>query len=332
MVSTALLTAPAWCQLPPTDASKQIRLTYERGSDAQDCPDVDSLRDELAARLGYAPFSDDAEVRIVTSIARRGPSLRATIRRTDRGGKSSTRVLESSTGDCEELVHAVAVAIALSVDPLATPRDPDPTPPPAPVDPPDPAPDPTPERSAPPAPVVIAPAPAAPAPSTPFVPSWLCVQAGGFVDLGIAPSLLPGISAQFAYERGALSMGAEARVDLPVTSTVDGAEATTSMVAGTLLPCVHHKGLDGCVSVLLGSLQTEGKGFDAPERDRAFKAAAGIRGGYRLDLGRSVFVHPHGELLAVFTRTTLFADGRAVWVSPPIAARLGAELGVILPL
>ena len=74
-LAATLLAAPgASAQTSPTAV-----LRYERGADAAQCPDVQGLRDTVAARLGYDPFRDAAPTTVRASITRHRRRLRGRV-------------------------------------------------------------------------------------------------------------------------------------------------------------------------------------------------------------------------------------------------------------
>ena len=146
------------------------------------------------------------------------------------------------------------------------------------------------------------------------------------------PASTAGLSGRIGLRHRWYSAALEARGDFPRTATLDHARASTSLTAGSLVPCVHGHWAHGCAVLLLGSLRTEGHGLDAPQRDQAFTAAAGIRLGAELPLAGGLFLEPQVEALSRLTKTTLVADGASAWVSPVLAFRLGMAIGFRFPL
>src|SRR5262245_13665586 len=78
-----------------------IRLSYDRDARATSCPDERQMRDLVAARLGYDPFTQAAEQSIAISIRREGGGLRADVEIRDRDGQvTGSRRLDSTRSDC----------------------------------------------------------------------------------------------------------------------------------------------------------------------------------------------------------------------------------------
>src|SRR5688500_17870579 len=62
------------------------RLTYARGAGAEGCPEELTVRQAVAARLGYDPFFAAADKTIVARILRNREELRATVELVDDRG------------------------------------------------------------------------------------------------------------------------------------------------------------------------------------------------------------------------------------------------------
>ena len=61
--------APVRVQIQP-DEAPEIRFRWELGTGAESCPGEDALRDAVAARLGYFPFTKGADRSLVASVTR----------------------------------------------------------------------------------------------------------------------------------------------------------------------------------------------------------------------------------------------------------------------
>lgn len=128
--------APVVVQIQP-DEAPEIRFHWELGIGAEACPSEDALRDAVAARLGYFPFTRGAERSLTAAITRNGDALIGSIRLEDAAGELiGERTLEGEAGDCLELSRALELAIAIAIDPTvitrpkAPPAEPAPPPPP----------------------------------------------------------------------------------------------------------------------------------------------------------------------------------------------------------
>jgi hypothetical protein len=111
-------------------AEMPARLVYERDAAAPGCPDEGVLRAEVAKRIGFDPFTDDAPRTIVCRVARLGHGLRARIEVGADGDRPrATRELFSKQDDCHELAEAVVVALSIAINPLVSPTRADGVPP-----------------------------------------------------------------------------------------------------------------------------------------------------------------------------------------------------------
>jgi len=314
--------------------ARTAKLTYSRGASASDCPDIDVIRAGVAARLGYEPFDDRAEVAVSASVSRSGHALEARIQIAGADGKSAAeRKLVSRQSDCLELASAMELAISIAIDPLAgnrlRPSQPVASPAPAPAAPS--APPPPPEvivvrEAAPPA----AAAPIRPAPAAPVV---FQVRLGGLGTVGSAPAASVGGSVQASARRGWLSIGLEGRGDRASTTTLDfnGApvgEMQTSLLLGALVPCAFRGVLEGCALVAAGAIRASARGLDMPQQVSAPFVAVGARVGVELPLGSILSAGVHADLLAPVTELVLRVSGQPVWTSPAISGSLGLTIGV----
>ncbi len=112
-------------------AAPTSRLVYSRSTDAASCPDEQVLRRAVAARVGYDPFFAWATRTIVAGITRRDVAFVATVDMVDDQGVSHGARELRTTGECGELLDAVALAIAIAIDPQSLSRTGPPPSPPA---------------------------------------------------------------------------------------------------------------------------------------------------------------------------------------------------------
>jgi hypothetical protein len=333
-VATFLLLASLASVAPASAAApRTAKLTYSRGPGASDCPDVDVIRAGVAARLGYEPFDDRAELLVSATVNRNGRVLEAKIEIAGADGKSTAeRKLTSRQSDCLELASAIELAISIVVDPLAGSRqrsDPPAPPPPAP-----------PPVSPPPQVIVVrepAPPPALPRPSpAPRVPTVVQVRLGGLGTVGSAPAASVGGTVQASVRRGSFSIGLEGRGDLGTTTDLDfnGArvgDIEASLLMGTLVPCASRGVLEGCALLSAGELRASARGLAMPQQVTAPFLAVGARVGLEVPLGSILSAGAHADVLAPITETVLRVSGQAVWTSPAISAALGLTIGARFP-
>src|SRR5262249_43222302 len=115
--------AVALLSSPLALAGEPSRLVYVRGEGASTCPNESTLRQAIAARIGFDPFGAGArpsarEVRVI--IDRRAGGLTAIVEvRGEDGALEGERSIESSASSCEELASAVVVTVSVALDPSA---------------------------------------------------------------------------------------------------------------------------------------------------------------------------------------------------------------------
>lgn len=325
-VTTSLAAAPV----------RTARLTYSRGAGASDCPDADVIRAEVAARLGYEPFDDQAELAVLATVSRVGRTLEARIEITDATGRTSAeRKLSSRQSDCTELASAMALAIGIAIDPLGSsrPKSDPPAPPPSPPAPPAPAPPP-------PAVIVVreqAPPPVQSKVEVPAtVPTTFQVRLGGLGAIGSAPAAVVGGMVQASARRGSFSVALEGRGDLPSSTELYAGpvrlgEMQASLLIGSLVPCAHRGVLEGCALLSGGAIRASGRDLPDSRQVSAPFLAVGARVGVDVPLGGVLSAGIHADVLAPITETILRVSSVAVWTSPPISAALGLTIGARFP-
>jgi hypothetical protein len=314
-VATPVAAAPA----------RSARLTYGRGAGAADCPEVDVIRAGVAARLGYEPFDDHADLLVSATVSRSGRTLEARIQIGGAGVAAAERRLVSRQSDCLELASAMELAISIAIDPLAGSRPrPSPAAPPA---------GPPPAPPAPPATVVVRepPPPATPAPAPrsapPSAPLAFQVRLGGLGAIGSGPAAALGGTVQGSVRRGPFSVGLEGRGDLSSTASLRAGEMQTSLLMGSLVPCAFRGVLEGCALLAAGVIRASGLDLvDARQVSAPFVAAGG-RVGVEVPLGSVLTGGIHLDVLAPITQLVLRVSGEPVWTSPPITGALGLTLG-----
>lgn len=294
----ALMLASSPPALPgPNPIERTARLHYVGH---ESCPDEARLRQLVIARLGYDPFRPDAELTIDASIERE-LGLRALIALSRAGQSIGQRALTHPGPDCEPLMHAVALAISLSIDPLAQVR-----PKPA-------APEP------PPAPVASTPAPMPP--ESAGLSTHIGAGMGAAISALPAPSWGPTGSVRLAGER--FSVGLDGRIDLPVTTAAGGGRVETSLATGALVFCTREGGLSGCVLGQGGAFQSTGRELAEVRRPTQPYAALGLRAQAEWPPGGNYAVRLQADLLAPLVRPVLLVDGAEVWNAPAVSAGLG---------
>ena len=103
---------------PPAAARTSVRLDYTRGPGAGQCPDRDAVREEIARRLGFDPFSERGERTLRCEIRADGPGLRAQIDVQDAVRRAAgQRVLSGRRADCTDLVPGLLLVLTVAATP-----------------------------------------------------------------------------------------------------------------------------------------------------------------------------------------------------------------------
>jgi len=315
------------------EETRRARLEYVVEAGIPDCFDAAELKDAVAARLGYVPFSDDAPLSLRARVRRNAAGLTAELKVKDESGERN-RSLGSATRDCQELSRSLALAISVAIDPMSLMR--------APASPPTEAP-PAPAASE--TPPVAAPAseappatPAAAPPPTPPVsktatPSdaearwrlrWL---ATGHAALFTLPSPTGGASLGFGLRRRAIWADLELRYDLPGSKSADaGGSVKASLLAGALAACHGGRYLGVCALGLVGRLAGEGHEVDEPKQASSLLAGGGLRATLEVPISSSISLRAHVDGLYIATSTRLELRGRSVWETSPVALVPGVGL------
>lgn len=323
LIVEARADAPAVAPADPGASS--VQLVYVRGSGTELCPDEETLRDDVGARLGYDPFDAEAKTKVIARITRESGALRGLVEVVDgEGSVTGSRVLSSTKNDCTELASAMSLTISMVIDPLGKSRPSasastsSPPPPPPKVE-----------------PRVIAPSPKGNGVDDTGAASFdRDARAGkrlrlGLVAvsaLGFSPRVEYGASASIGLGFGSFSIDLEGRRDLPVTMPLGRGDATTSIFLATLAPCLHRGVFVGCALISAGSLQARGGGVDHPSTRGGFFSGLGVRGGVEWSVAPSLALVARVELLAPLVHTTLKLDGEEVWSTPALTASAGAGL------
>lgn len=289
------------------DRPERVRLTFS--SDEKSCPDQRALETSIAARLGYAPFEPSAKPEVRTRIVRRGSGLTGTVEAYDASGvRTGRRVFDSPTADCTELASSIELAITISIDPLALDR---PAPPP-------PAPAPAP-----------APPPPPPQPGEPVHFSAATWVSG---DLGFSPELNGSLALQISIRYRALEVLAEGWAEFPSATriTENGSQigtAHTELLSGSVLVCGVYRFIGVCAAGGIGALQVSSDIHGLATRETVALPLAGARLRGIFELGR-LSLQPFIEADFVLDRVTVETGHTTVWVTPPIAGRLGLALSL----
>jgi hypothetical protein len=291
--------APAFADMP-----RPLRLDYQRLEGAAACADAAAIRAGVTSRLGYDPFSEEASDRMRVTIRERHHLLEARIELVDAQGElAAGRRLAARGRDCGELTEAVELAMAIAIDPvLAGP--------------------------APPAEKPLAQASA----SALGPPLRTEVDAGMLGSLGWLPAANLGLRAGVRLRGEVLSLGLEARADLPAAKPLRAGEASGWLLAGTLLPCMHLRAASACALATAGALHVAGqRGLANPRQATLPYLGFGFRLAALLPIGERASLALHGDVTAPVTEARLTVDGEVVWRSPTVALTLGLGMAYRFP-
>jgi hypothetical protein len=315
--------ASAFAEVP-----RPVHLDYERQDGAALCPDDAAIRAGVAARLGYEPFRDQADDHLRATLRQAGHVLEARIELTDAHGKlKAERRLVSRNRDCAELASSVELAIAIAIDPVGS------APPRSGEEPPASSTAGAAEAGAP-RDGDSARAEATTPPSgssSAWPPIATRVEAGLLGGLQSAPAANLGFQAGAGLQSGAVSLGLEARVDLPASAPLRVGEASASLLVASLVPCAHAGMVAACVLVTGGAQRVAGHGLLDSRRATLPYLGFGVRLAFALPITARMSLALRGDVTAPVTETKLTVDDSVVWTSPPVAFTLGLGVAIRFP-
>jgi hypothetical protein len=308
-------------------ATAASRLVYARSDAAARCPDEQALRTAVKQRLGYDPFFPWAERTIVIDVGENAGKLRARLESIDADGIArGQRELDAAVDDCAELIASLAIAISITLDPMAAAPENAKTEPPAP-----------PDEPPPPAPAVVPPPPRHDAPSrevpraAPSATTW-AARLGPLVAVGAEPGASLGGRAGVVATRGSLGAFAEMRVDAPSSIGAPSGGSAHSMLWGASLgPCLREGFASGCALLFAGSLYAYGSGLERSRGESMFYAAAGARLEGTFALFSKIDVVLHVDGLKTLTEATLTLRNQEAWRTPGFSAAAGAAASIRFP-
>jgi hypothetical protein len=301
LLAAALLTlAPAEAHGKDPPPQIALRLSYIRGPGAQHCPSKETFRDEVAAKLGYDPFTPDAPERVVITLTSgaRGSKVTVAFNEAARAHVWDDKTLAISDYNCAALVAGAALYLTIQFLPFqsppstAAPPAPSPPVPPKVEQPPAPAPmppkvEPTPPRSE---------RLRSPLPPPPRRGAVRLAASSGF-GLGVAPA---DVAAVLSLEgggewrltpdwilSGALGVLYSPRASAPMpVELMSGADVKlgTTLITSVLAPCLHMRILSswvfGCTGLELGRLSRKvtinGRSWDEGASWAAFQPRLGV--------------------------------------------------------
>jgi hypothetical protein len=266
------------------------------------CPDADSLKSGISAKLGANPFVDGGGIGIKATIEHTEAGWSASVQREEAATSIGGQKLHSDSPDCHEISEALEFAISLMLDALRPP------PPRQPV------------RAAPP-PTELK---ASGEPEKSQGPTAL-VGVGFASTFGATPSPAPGVAFVADVRWNRFSLELEGFVSIPTTTQLSENQVQSSLYYGALVPCWRLSPFGVCGVLDLGTARTSADGGPAAD---TFFAAAGARGYFDLDLGQHFMLRATIDLLASMTQNALVLNGVTAWNPPPIAASAGLIAGI----
>lgn len=302
-------------------AAPSARLVYVREKGAEECPDEAAVRAAVSTRLGYDPFSPDAQATLFAEVTREASTYHARIKLVDDANVvRGARELDHTGPRCADLVDAMALTISIAIDPRSL-TGPAPEPEPAPALPTAPAPAPVPGPAAPPPAAAAAPAPVP-------VPLELVASLSPTVSFGSAPAPAVGLVGGVGVAHRPFGVWLEARGDLPASRDVTLGTVSTSFVAGTIAPCLLRGVFFGCGVVTAGRLVAEARGIRAPRTDHALHALAGARLGVAEPLTNTLDLRVNVDVFYTLTPQLLRIDARDAYELPRLSAQVGLGLAL----
>jgi len=301
-----------------------VRLVYQRDPGAESCPDEEVLRAEVARRVGFNPFKEDANRVIICRIDRIGHGLRVRIEvENDVERPRSSRELVSKRADCQELSEALQVALSIAIHPVvyAVPIDPEK------------------EEEAAPAeskpvqredPKIVPPLARDPAGTLVAAPPpqpdiELLVGAHGAVAAGLNPGLAYVATIDIGLTGRRYSTEADVRLVAPSSVAVGRGSLRIWQWSALLATCAHQGAFSACLLGSGGMIYGTGVGFAISEKSNSPQLSAGARGAVDYPFaGRRLRLHAAIDLTAALTRTHFTVGGIDAWVSP----RAGAVLAI----
>lgn len=315
-----------------------VSLDYAGGAG---CPDVDDFAALVTTRLGYDPFVDGAPDRVLVRVVSRSGALEGRIEWRDGEGKwAGDQSVPVASNDCHHLSRALAAALAVQIQLMATTREPDAaTGSPQTMDH-------APEASAPlPAsrPPVVSTSPieppAAPRGREPPPDSAkhgprpvFAMGVGSSVGVGMSssPVLLGRVIGALAWQQ--LSVELDAEVSVPTTTRrADGAGFSQQHLLAGAAACAMPSRWRACLLGKAGEVRMAGEDIDRPNAAVVPVVEVGARLGITQVVGRRFVVAAHADGLANVIRWRATLDQVPVWTAPRFSTVIGVDAVVRLP-
>jgi hypothetical protein len=305
MLSGCALSSVASADARPPSA----QLNYQIEPGAETCPSADTLKAAVQARLGYDPFSPQADEVVEVSVRREHGRYVALVSiHLPDGSLRQREPLTSSATDCSEIASTLALAISIAIDPLTFVR---------------PASTAVEENDSPPSPVVNSPVEEKLPPSPTKAGLGWEAGVGATGSLGALPSASAGLMLFGGAATRVLRLDVEGRYDFPASKNgPEGSAVHGSLLLGTLTPCWTPRPASFCALASVGALPGEGSGVDNRATADAFYAALGVRAGVELPTTGRVRGRLQIDAYFPLRSTTLRVVGTNVWTSPAVFGTL----------
>lgn len=324
--------------------STAAELRYALGPGMEVCPDQSFVEDHVKARLGWDPWHQPAEVVFDVEVQGSGRAKVAVLQQRNAQGRSlGHRQFRSEGGDCDALMHSVAMAISIVLDTFELARVPEEKPdePPPPVQP-EPAP------PVPPVPARVQPPPPRRSPPMPKVekagPPWwrrlgwrgdvhYLAEAGSLVSVGMQPSPTVGGMVSAGLQLDRLSLSLESRAMLPSIQPASVGRVYMGTLSLGAVPCVHGTVWRGCMVTSVSTTVLRAARQASVDRTHSEWAALGPRLVLQVPLRWGLVVGALVESQARVPRLVL-REARTtdtLWESPPVLLTGGLFAGGDLP-
>jgi hypothetical protein len=339
--ATALVATSATSATIARAEDSSITLTYETAKSATTCPDENTFRGLVAARLGRDPFVSAGVRKLVVEFERLGNQV---VGRLDLSGDSDAkavkRSLRTNAEECFELATSMALVVAVAIDPSAltgstpagtTPKPAEPSAPP-------------PKTPEPEARATATPAPETPRPPEPPESSGgkLRFELGGLVAVGVVPATAAGARAGAGLDFGTWSVHVGGTFVSARSRDNPGGTGRVSAfaLAGSVAPCVDpvdadSVGLELCAVGAVGALRSTARGVTRAAPTSTLLASLGPRIATIVMFSEILGVGVAAEAPIALSRARLYIeDGgvrNEVWAQPPVGFVLGASLVASIP-
>lgn len=301
------------------DGPARVRLAVAF-DEAAGCPPVAAFEAAIAARLGYDPRRETAELAAEVGIARVGRRLRGVIALYGPDGVPlGERRVEGRAGRCAALVETLALALSMALDADAASR-----------------------RHAPRRPLDVAGGSAVrsaiePTPPRTEEPNRAApprrgpagtreVDGGLRVAFSEAPSVSLGLVAGLRFVRGRFVGGFELAGAWPASRAVGGGRVRVSALQAAFVPCGRIGWFRLCAVVRAGLVFAAGQGLTPARRGVAPTGGLGARVSVQLPIGTRVAVALHAEMVTALLRTRLRVADAVTWRTPRVQAATGVAL------